>query len=253
MRSPTGRFTSRDAPATQFRRALRTAAIATTIALQLAVLPGVAGADGAPASASEAYVLKARADAAMDQGAFATAILGYRSSYELSHSPALLYNIGSAYERLGDYPRALAYLERFATVASPLLKARVPRLDELVGSVRARLARIVVQCSVRGARILVRGEWQGTTPLPADIMAPPGDALVEVVADGYRPYVQQLALQAGKEARVDAVLVPELVTQPTPPPKRPAPASAPITSKWWFWTGIGVIVAGETAAFVLSR
>jgi hypothetical protein len=189
----------------------------------------------------------------MDEGAFAAAILSYRSSYELSHSPALLYNIGSAYERLGDYPRALTYLERFAVVAPPELKARVPRLDELVDSVRARLARIVVQCSIQGARIFLRGEWQGTTPLPGDIMAPPGDAHFEVVADGYHPYVQELALLAGKEARIDAVLVPELVAHSAPSPRREPPASSPITSKWWFWTGVGLVVAGGTAAVVLSR
>jgi hypothetical protein len=253
MHSPRGRSTCR-AAATRLGQGTLRYATAIALATQIAVLPCVARADRPSASATE---LKARADAAMDQRAFASAILSYRSSYELSHSPALLYNIGSAYERLGDYPHALVYLERFASIAPPELKSRVPHLKELVESVRGRLARIIVHCSVPGARVLVRGEWQGTTPLQGDIMAVPGDAHVEIVADGYRPFVQELTLVPGKNARIGAVLAPDLATHAAPPPprKREEPPAAPITSKWWFWTGVGVVIAGGTTAAVvlLSR
>jgi tetratricopeptide (TPR) repeat protein len=224
--------------------------LAAALAAQLALAPSLAAAGGP--SATE---LKARADAAMDGGAFATAIEGYRASFELSHSPALLYNIGNAYERLGDYPNALIFLQRFSWVAPPELKARVPQLDELVESVRAKLAVLVVHCSVPGARVLVRGAWRGTTPLAGELTVMPGTARVEIVADGYRPFARELVLPAGGEARVDAILVPELVAL------RSAPAtwetaerakSEPITAKWWFWTGVGLVVAGGATAAVVA-
>jgi PEGA domain/Tetratricopeptide repeat len=223
--------------------------MAVTLAAHLAIAPSLARGEGA--SAAE---LKARGDAEMDEGAFASAILKYRSSYAMSPSPALLYNIGNAYERLGDYPHAIAYFERFAGAAPPELRARVPRLDELMESVRARIARIHVRCSVPGARVLVRGGSQGTTPLDNDIVALPGEAHVEVVAEGYRPFVHDVELTAGRSAYVDAVLVPELAMRPM----SPAPTekrTPPITSTWWFWTGVGVVVAGGAVAvaFALSR
>jgi hypothetical protein len=203
---------------------------------------------GAGASAAE---LKSRADEAMDRGAFAAAILAYRASYERSPSPALLYNIGNAYVHLADYPHALSYLERFASVAPPSTKARVPHLDELIESVRGRLARLSVRCPVAGARVIVRGDVEGTTPLSAAIVAMPGEAHVEVVADGYHPYARDVVLLAGREARVDAALTPELATRVTPP-ARETSAPAPIVTRWWFWTGVGVVVAGGTVAAIVA-
>jgi hypothetical protein len=129
----------------------------------------------------------------------------------------------------------------------------VPQLEQLIASVRARIARLSVRCAVSGARVLVRGAMEGTTPLDEAIGEMPGDAHVEVVADGYLPYVRDLVLAAGLEARLDAVLTPELAMRP-PPPDRAAPASTStsITTKWWFWTGVGVVVAGGTAAAIVA-
>ena len=236
MRPSTGRFT------------FRTRVAAATLALHVAAPPSSL----ARADETSATELRARADAAMDQGAFAAAVAKYRASYKLSPSPALLYNIGNAYERLGDYPHALAYFERFAAVAPPDLKARVVRLDDLIDGVRGRLARVVVQCAVPGARVLVRGELQGTTPLADAIPAMPGEAHVEILADGYQPFAEDVALTAGKETRVDAVLVPEIATKSVPQRRE---EGASLTSEWWFWTGVGVIAAGgiATAIVVLAH
>ncbi len=143
----------------------------------------------------------------MDGGSYADAITSYRASYELSRNPALLYNIGSAYERLGDYPRALAYLEQFSLVAPEELRSRVPALSEILASVRGRLARVLVGCNVPGARVIVRGSWKGTTPLEGSIVTMPGPAHVEVVADGYQPFARDLLLPAGRETRLDATLL----------------------------------------------
>jgi tetratricopeptide (TPR) repeat protein len=186
----------------------------------------------------------------MDGGAFAEAIAGYRSSYELTRDPALLYNIGSAYERLGDYPRALAYLEQFALVAPIALRSRVPALDEIIASVRSHLARVAVGCNVPGARILVRGAWKGTTPLEVSIAALPGLARVEVVADGYQPFARDVVLSAGKETRLDAVLFTNDAL--TGVKREPSGGDGDLTKQWWFWTGVGVVLAAGAAVSVVA-
>jgi hypothetical protein len=236
-------------------------ALAATLAAQIAMAPGLAAAAGSPTAAQ----LRSRGDAAMDDGAFASAIEVYRASYELSRDPALLYNVGNAYEHLGDYPDALTYLERFAVTAGPELKARVPRLDDLLESLRARLAVLVVRCSLAGARVIVGGAVKGTTPLAADIIALPGTARVEIVADGYRPFVRELSLVAGKEARIDATLAPTLALRAAPPPSTrdeapPAPGARAkhaggddsIAGKWWLWTGAGVVVGSVIVVAILA-
>jgi tetratricopeptide (TPR) repeat protein len=191
----------------------------------------------------------------MDDGAYAEAIAGYHASYEISRNPALLYNIGSAYERLGDFPRALAYLEQFSAVASAGLKARVPALGDLIASLRSRLARVTVGCNVAGARVLVRGSWRATTPRALDISVLPGLARVDVVADGYQRFSREVLLEPGKETRLDAVLLSSaaFTSAREAPPEPRRNADGGLETKWWFWTGLGVVVAaGATVGIVLA-
>jgi hypothetical protein len=233
------------------------AAVAHAAALSFVTTSAAAGGGGSVPAVPSASDLKVRADAAMDDGAYADAIAGYHASYEISRNPALLYNIGSAYERLGDYPHALVYLEQFSAVASSGLKARVPALGDLIASLRLRLAHVTVGCNVAGARVLVRGSWRATTPLAVDIPVLPGLARVDVLADGYQRYSHEVFLAAGKETRLDAFLLSNVTFgSPPPEPRRDADAKSGgggLETKWWFWTGLGVVVAaGATVGIVLA-
>jgi hypothetical protein len=66
---------------------------------------------------------------------------------------------------------------------------------------------------------------------------------VDVAADGFIPARRRVFLEPGATERIDVALV-------------PVPED-PLTSKWWFWTAIGVGVAaaagGTAAAVVLGR
>jgi hypothetical protein len=191
---------------------------------------------------------KQRADAAMDSGNFAFAIRQYRASYEVSRDPALLFNIGSAYQRLGDYPVALSYLQQFALTAPPSLRNRVPALPNLIASLRERLARVRVHCNVGGARIEVRGEWKGTTPMATEIEALPGRALIAVFASGYRPFARDVELMAGRSDDIDVQLIPEpaggLEDRSAEHDATRRAGTSPVLTKWWFWTGVGAVVTG---------
>jgi hypothetical protein len=255
-----GRCTSENVTENRSRSKLLAAALA---ALTIAMAPAVALAGG-----STAAELRSRGDTAMDDGAYATAIEMYRASHELTHDPALLYNVGNAYEHLGDYPNALAYLERFAATAAPGLKTRVPHLEEFLATLRTKLGILVVRCSVPGARVIVHGAVTEKTPLETDIAAMPGATRVEVIAEGYRPFVREIVLTAGKEARLDAALVPALALQGAPSTMpsdgaRAAPATTAsargkqqgtgsVADKWWLWTGAAVVVGSVVAVAVLA-
>jgi len=238
----------------------------------------------------------------------------YRQAYELTHDPALLYNMGRALEALEDYPAALVRYEDFARLATPDLRAKVPKLDETVEALRARVSRLTVVCNVPGARVLVREKSVGQTtahgePLVVRLVA--GKAVLEVDADGYTPFQRSLALPGGGDVAVDVQLVPKalagllaVASEPTggvvfvdghelgnAPVETSVGAgnhqvavrlqgfvdktttvvvgvgerravtldlreSPPITKQWWFWTGIGVIVAtgvGVTVAALTER
>jgi hypothetical protein len=62
------------------------------------------------------------------------------------------------------------------------------------------------------------------------------DSLVE------RLKARQVVLVAGQKRKVTV----ELVVLPPP-----VEAERPVYKKWWFWTGIGVVVAGGVVAAIL--
>jgi hypothetical protein len=255
--------------------------------------------------------LKAQGDAAMETLHYADALGAYAQAYALSHDPALLYNQGRAQQALGNFPDALTNLERFASEASPDLKARVPKLDDLIADVSRHVAKLAIKCDIRGARILVRDRVVGTTPLAEPLVLDSGFAALEVDAEGYEPYRRQIDLTGGAQTVIEVPLVlkhmaavlrvsstaqsAEVFVDGKPFGNAPVEAAVeagehkvavrragfedtettvlvtagerkdvtlepqkngPITSKWWFWTGVGVVVVGAavtTAALLIEK
>ena len=255
----------------------------------------------------QAAALKLEGDAAMDALNYDKAVAAYTKAYAASPDPALLYNRGRAHQALREWAEALADLEKFAHEASPELRARVPKLDELVADVRAHIATLVLKANVDGSRVLVRGTELGTTPLAGPAQVASGPARVEILHEGYFDWRQDVTLPGGQTTAIEAVLATKatsgilrvasttagarirvdggpasaspsegIVSAGThevvvhaegfddvtkdvvvvagatkdltiEPEKRPA-----LTSRWWFWTGIGVIViAGVMTTYAL--
>jgi hypothetical protein len=265
-----------------------------------------------PAPATDrAAQLKVAGDAAMETLRYADALGAYAQAYALSKDPALLYNQGRAQQALGNFPEALSDLERFAQQAPPELRARVPKLDELVADVRKHVAHLAIRCQTRGARVLVRERVAGTTPLAAPLDVDAGFAHIEIDAEGYEPYRRDVDLPGAMQTVLDVELVPRKLTaflrvsstaasaivsiDGTPVGNAPVEQivtpgthtvgvhrdgyedtessvvlaigehkelsldpqrNPPVYAKWWFWTGVGVVVAGgvvTTAALLLDK
>jgi hypothetical protein len=225
----------------------------------------------------------------------------YKQAYEITRDPALLYNMGRALEALEDYPAAIARYDEFSRLAPPELRARVPKLDEAIASLRQRVASLSVNCNVQGARVLVRDRAVGDIPAPGEplvVRLVAGPATLEVDADGYNPFLRSIVLPGGGSIAVQVQLVPKTVagllvvdTQPAgatvvvdgralgnAPVEASVPqgshdvvvrlpgfretrtsvviglgerrvvtvklgTTTPITQKWWFWAGVGTVLA----------
>ncbi len=120
----------------------------------------------------------------------------------------------------------------------------------------ARSVPIVIGANVDGANVYINGDLAGRTPLKARLR--PGKYKVRLSRDGYKDAEQPFVVQKGKKAtlnvemqKVSAVAKPDPVF---PPPDKEPDDVTPIYKEWWFWTTIGVVVAGGvTAAVLLSR
>lgn len=252
---------------------------------------------------------KRRGDEAMIALRYQEALAHYQRAYDATKNPALLYNMGRAYEGLAEFPKALDALEEFAEKASPELKARVPKLDDLITDVRNRVATMIISSPVAGAEIRLGNRVVGTTrPGQTVFRVTAGAQPLTVTHKDYFPFERPLTLAPGKIETVDVVLASrtaEALLRVTSPvsgaavaidgkPIGNVPAESPtkpgqhrialsrdgydpaetsvvvvagekkevsvpmavhetITSKWWFWTGVGVVlVAGGVVAYVAA-
>jgi hypothetical protein len=88
-----------------------------------------------------------------------------------------------------------------------------------------------------GAQVLVDGADVGLTPV--DINRPAGKYKVIVKKSGFLPFETNASADPGQNVNVTATLRED---KPT------------LTQRWWFWTGVGVLVVGAaTTTYFLTR
>ena len=151
----------------------------------------------------KARAAKARGDAAMDSGRPADALIAYEEAFGISPSAALLYNRARALEKLQQFPQALELIERFAREAEPALKAKVPKLDELVTSYRKKTCRLFILMEADGVEVRLGERILGRSPLPQPLVVSAGASqTLSVVSEAYFPISQQLALPGAGEVHV---------------------------------------------------
>lgn len=284
------------------------------IVMLLTSMPRAAWAQATPAEtplpAGTPEEDKRHGDEAMVALRYQEALTFYRRAYDATKNPALLYNMGRAFEGLAEFPKALDALEEFTEKAPPELKARVPKLDELVADVRKRVATMIISAPVAGAEIRLGNKVLGTTkPGQTVFRVNAGPQTLTVTHRDFFPFERPVTLAAGKIETIDVVLASrsaEALLHVTSPVEGASvavdgktlgnvPAEAPmkpgqhrialtrdgydkaetsvvliagerkdvdipmavhdsITKKWWFWTGIGVVlVAGGIAIYAVRN
>jgi hypothetical protein len=117
--------------------------------------------------------LKKRGNQAMLDLRYTDAIEAYRAALAITPEDAsLYYNLGRAEQAREDYPAAADALAEFVKRASADMRARVPKLDELVADVRSHIGTIAVRCTTDvNDGVIVLGEKRitGCTAAPKEV------------------------------------------------------------------------------------
>ncbi|MFT7625322.1 MAG: hypothetical protein ACI9WU_004513 [Myxococcota bacterium] len=113
---------------------------------------------------------------------------------------------------------------------------------------------VTIKANVEGANVYINGELAGRTTLKAKLA--PGTYKIRLSKDGFKDREQPLVLKAGKRATlaVEMEKAAVIVAKPDPdfpPPEKEPGDTTPFYKTWWFWTTIGVAVAGGVTAAVL--
>jgi tetratricopeptide (TPR) repeat protein len=127
------------------------AAVATAVALASAALPArlaLAQEAAAPSARADAQArqLYLEGDEAYAAGDYELAVSRFARAYELSGRPALLFNLGNAYERKGAFKEAAEALRRYLEGPDAhdreAVERRIARLEEAHRRRQAEIARL---------------------------------------------------------------------------------------------------------------
>jgi hypothetical protein len=231
------------------RRLGRAAALGLVVFV-LAARGGVARAGGSsPDDAKQARTLYERAEKSFDVGKFADALADYQAAYEAKPLPGFLFNIAQCYRNMGNFERARFFFRRYLTVDPHAPNHR--RVEELISEMSKQLDAQAGAAATTTAAPSTAPPPTTAPPLPA----PGAPATAEAPAPApvsSAPPPPTAAPPADVAPAADSAATPSvpLLTATAPPP---APPRRPVWKRWWFWTGVGAVVAGGVvAAIVLS-
>jgi hypothetical protein len=222
------------------------------------------GADPAKAAALAHFETAKRL---FDVREYARALEEYKEAYLAKPDPAFLFNVGQCHRKLGQNAQALDFFQQF------LKKA--PADDPNRHQVEARIADIQAEEQAKATRAPeAPSSPAAPTPLPvapAPARAPstplPPAAAAAPLPAPYTPIPPAAAPTPELPAATYTPISPAATPTPLPGPPpsagtdlsltsqtTPTTAEAPSPSRWWLWTGIGVVVVGgaATAAYLLS-
>lgn len=254
-------------PAPRALRSLAGAARFTTVAAALAALvltaAPLAHAETNTEAAARVDALKKRGNQAMLDLDYAEALDAYRRALAIDPEDASLhYNLGRARQARAEFPEALDAFEAFASKASPELRARVPKLDELLSDVRARVGYLAVTCThaLPSATVVVVVDdvtveapgGCGPSARVVRVSVPKKEGNVEVrLAHETHDATPVRRVVVGGAPPVDVSLI-TVVRAVKAAPAAPGATSTPVTRTWWFWTGAAaLVVGGAVTAYIL--
>ncbi|MHB8877758.1 MAG: tetratricopeptide repeat protein, partial [Myxococcaceae bacterium] len=199
----------------------------------LVLMAAAAQAKGKRPDAQEASARHQFAEAtkAYDLGQFEQALKGYSEAYQVKALPGFLFNIGQCHRQLGDHERALFFLKRYLSVSVRPPK-NAGQVRALIEDEEKKLAEKARQEQERFAREAAEREAAKLTVAAQD--RPEREVPTSVEPPSPLP----LPLPAPDR---------QVLIQPEPP------REDSIMKRWWFWTGLGVVVAGAaTATYVAT-
>ena len=245
-------------------------------ALALLALPSIAGAQTAPDLVTRRQLVE-QALAAREAGDHDGALARFLQAGQIQMRPGLRMSIAQEEQALG---RTLASCESAsqcvvdvqADLASPESARVMQGCAALVASTCATMGRVQVQVAQPAPaelRVEVQGRAVALINGNATAYAEPGEVTVRATLGLREVFTRSALVQRGATTPVEVDVRPQpapvglepraqpavasAVAPPSVRAETPHPATGPvvvsssgITSQWWFWTGLSVLVVGGT-------
>jgi hypothetical protein len=199
-----------------------------------------------------------------DQNQWSNAADRFERALALRPSPVIAYNLASALEHLGSLIKASELLRTI--IASPDVDAALRKsAEESLAEITPRIARVTIHAEGWQAGDQITIDEQELLDAQLDVPVPIDPGVHVITAMRGKEQLDRQTIELPEQYSLELSLT--LARAPEP---REVAASAPLTapsartdadvqsqpsltSRWWFWTGIGVIAAGAVVtALVVS-
>lgn len=197
---------------------------------------------------------------AFNLGEYPRAVSEFKAAYNAKPDPLLLYNIAQAHRLGGDAGQALffyrSFLRNLPTASNRKeVEGRIRALEKQVDEQKREATPVPAPVVPRPVATTPSTPPAPPTPTPTSSPAPlepraaTGDATTR--KPGEKP-----PEPSPSTSPPPLPAAPLVVTEPAPPPgvdlstppNGEPPRSSPFYKKWWFWTGVGVLLVIGVAA-----
>jgi hypothetical protein len=230
------------------------------------LLAGASVAEDVEAIVKRGIELRRKGD---DQAALAE----FKRALAIKETPRVRAQVGLAEQALGLWLSAEEHLASAVKAErDPWVTRNRSALDSALAAIGAHLGTVEIWGGPAGAEVVINGTPAGKLPSAGPVRVIAGACSLLVRADGYQDTARTLQVGAGELVRDNVQLIPsvspsravaavtrappptETLAVATPPAEQPADEHRGVTGKWWFWTAVGVVVAGGiAAAFLVTR
>ena len=144
-------------------------------------------------------------------GDFVGAEVKFRSAYDRSNDPRLLWNVAACEKNQRHYAHTLTLLRQYLAEGGALLTdADRAEAKALIDTIEAFTVKLTIAVNEAGASITVDDESVGTSPLPGPVVVDIGARKIAVKKPGYGDFSETLPIGGSAEAHIDVALHAEL-------------------------------------------
>jgi hypothetical protein len=199
------------------------------------------------------------------QGRDKDALTVFLTAQRIKDTPKVTAQIGLAEQALGLWLSSESHLETaLAAARDAWIDANRKTIEAALHVVEGHIGKVDVWGSPAGAEILFDGQLVGHLPLETPIRVAQARLILEVRSPGYLPLSRIVDVRLGElsreavELRASTSAGNLVQTSPTSsaahlPPSSEASDSTSFYRHWWFWTTVGVLVAGAAATALALR
>ncbi len=203
------------------------------------------------ADKAKARVLFKQGIGKFDEGYYQAALSLFTKALALYPNPKIHTRIALCHKWLGNNLKALEHYEMFLKAVpkmpdKPRDRVLYIKVKTEVKNLRSLISQLQIDIpGPSGAEVRINGKLLGTAPLSRLIRLKPGAVNITTIAKGFYTFKRDLKLfpsqtQAVKIKMIKIKTKTKIIIQP----------AKPVWKRWWFWTAIGVVVAGTTGLAV---